>query len=72
MSDDAEKVRENRVRRGVQRQGYRLEKCRARDPRAVSYGLFRIVDPGTNTVQAGSDLAGYSMSVDDVERWLAE
>ena len=41
--DMAEKVRENRLRRAVARQGYRLVKIRRRDPRAIDYGKFLIV-----------------------------
>jgi hypothetical protein len=35
MMDTANKVRENRVRRAVARQGYRLVKIRRRDPCAI-------------------------------------
>jgi hypothetical protein len=65
-------VREARIRRMIDRQGYLLEKSRRRDPRAVSYGLFRIVDPTTNTVIAGAGRAGYTMSLEEAEAWATE
>lgn len=41
--ENAEKVRENRLRRWAEDQGYRLEKSRRRDPRAKDYGTYRLV-----------------------------
>jgi hypothetical protein len=38
------KVYENRLRRVADRQGYRLEKSRRRDERAITFGLYRLVD----------------------------
>jgi hypothetical protein len=37
-----EKVRENRLRRAVARQGCKLVKIRRRDPQAIDYGKFLI------------------------------
>ena len=42
MEND-EKVRENRLRRMAERQGYKLEKSRIRDPRAIGYGSVTLV-----------------------------
>lgn len=62
MSTD--KVRENRLRRVAERQGLRLEKSRRRDPLALDYGTWRIVDPGTSALlYARADLDG-------IEHWL--
>jgi hypothetical protein len=66
------KVREARVRRMIDRQGYRLKKSRRRDPRAVGYGHYRIVDPHTNTVVAGAGRAAYNMTLDQAEAWATE
>jgi hypothetical protein len=44
MTAQERKVFENRVRRSADRQGYRLEKCRTRDPRATDYGTYQLVD----------------------------
>ena len=40
--ENAEKVRENRLRRWAEAQGYKLEKSRRRDPRAKDYGTWRL------------------------------
>lgn len=44
MTEGQFKVFENRLRRAAVRQGYRLEKSRRRDERAITYGLYRLVD----------------------------
>lgn len=67
MSENNEKVRENKLRRMAQRQGYQLMKSRRRDPRAVDYGRWLIVDPTRNAIVAGEP--GY-WTLDDVEGWL--
>ena len=71
MTDQGEKVRENRLRRMAERQGLRLEKSRRRDPRAVDYGTYRLVDVANNIVVAGDTSgSGYGMTLDVVEREL--
>jgi hypothetical protein len=70
MTATAEKVRENRLRAAVQRQGFQLVKSRRRDPRARDYGAYMIVNPTTSTIEGG-DLSRGGMSLDDVENWLA-
>jgi hypothetical protein len=65
--DVQEKVRENRARRAVDRRGLRLTKSRRRDPAAFDYGDWRILD-GRGIVIEGAD---HSMTLNDVERWLA-
>lgn len=62
-----EKVRENRLRKMAKRQGYELQKSRRRDPRAIDYGGWMIVDPDSNGVVEGSN---YSMDLDAIEEWL--
>jgi hypothetical protein len=66
----AEKVRENRLRRMAQRQGLRLEKSRRRDRRALGYGTYMLVDPHTNTIEAGDHQHGYGMTLVEIERAL--
>jgi hypothetical protein len=69
--DQAEKVRENRLRRMAQRQGLELHKSRVRDPRAIGYGGWFISDPSTNTIVAGGHTGnGYDLDIDAVERYL--
>jgi hypothetical protein len=43
------RVQENRVRRVAQRRGLRLVKSRRRDPQAVDYGLYALIDVDTNS-----------------------
>ncbi|WIB12910.1 hypothetical protein [Curtobacterium sp. MCPF17_052] len=57
-----EKVRENRLRRAAERQGLLLKKSRRRDPRAIDYGTYMVVDAATNSLTAGPGL-----TLDDVE-----
>jgi hypothetical protein len=65
--DQDEKVRENRARRAAQRQGMRLIKSRRRDPRALDYGQFWLVDAYTNgAVTSGQ----FGISLDEVEEFL--
>lgn len=68
--EESEKVRENRLRRAADRQGRQLQKSRARDPRALGFGLWRIVDSRRNRVVAGGQPWDYSLTLDDVEAWL--
>lgn len=60
-----EKVRENRARRAAERQGLLLKKSRRRDPRAIDYGTFVLVDASTNALVAGERL-----NIEDVEKYL--
>lgn len=68
----AEKIRENRLRRMAERQGLALHKTRRRDPRALDYGCWMIVDPyNGNAVVAGTGAIGRpSFDLDDVEAYL--
>ena len=68
---DQDKVRENRLRRMADRQALRLQKSGRRDPRAIDYGTYMLIDPITNTVVAGASATGRpEFSLDDVEAWL--
>jgi hypothetical protein len=67
-----EKVRENRLRRMAERQGLRLTRSRRRDPRAIDYGGYMIVDAETNVVMAGGTPVPFFLSLDDVEAWLTD
>src|SRR6266480_2203539 len=67
----AEKVRENRLRRMAERQGLQLVKSRRRDPRAIDYGGYMLVDIATNGVVAGVGAVGRPhWGLDDVEEYL--
>lgn len=61
-----EKVRENKCRRGAERQGLRLKKCRRRDPRALGYGNYWLVSSVGDTVIGGQH--GTTLAI--VEQYL--
>lgn len=66
-----DKVRENRLRRAAERQGLRLEKSKRRDPLALEYGTFQLVDAATTTtVACAFPNRGYGMTLDEIEREL--
>lgn len=66
-----EKIRENRLRRMASRQGLAIRKSRTRDPRAIDYGRWVIIDPYADAVVAGTGGIGRPhWSLDDVERYL--
>ena len=64
--DAKNKVRENRLRRMASRQGLRLEKSRQRDPMALDYGKYRLVNgpPSHIYVFIGQG------NLDQIEDWL--
>lgn len=62
VRDQAEKVRENRLRRMAQRQGLTLHKSPRRDTRAIDYGRWWVVHPDERSVEL-TDL-------DALERYL--
>ena len=61
-SSTQEKVRENRLRRMATRQGLQLVKSRRRDPRALDYGTYWLVDASSVEVASGD--------ADAIEAWL--
>jgi len=67
---ESDKVRENRLRRAAQRQGLQLAKSRRRDPRAIDYGGYMIVDTSTNAGVVGASPIAYNMNLDEVEDFL--
>jgi hypothetical protein len=69
LDEQTEKVRENRLRRMAGRQGLRLVKSRRRDPRAIGYGGFMIVDQN-NVVVAGEVDSARALDLDAVEQYL--
>jgi hypothetical protein len=56
--DQAEKLRENRLRRMAERQGLRLTKSRRREPRALDYPTQAWVLPSALEDQGRLDSAG--------------
>lgn len=67
-----DKIRENRLRRVADRYGLRLMKSSRRDPRAIDYGLYALIDPNTggaiNPAIAGRFVCGWTL--DEVEQYL--
>ncbi len=71
ITSTAEKVRENRLRRAAKRQGYALQKSRARDPRAMDYGCYMLTDSYTNNMVVAGELnSPRAMTLEQVEAWL--
>ena len=64
------KIYENRLRRVAERQGYRLEKSRRRDERAITFGLYRLVDLLTGDIIGagllGQPPGGFGLELSDV------
>jgi hypothetical protein len=65
-----DKVRENRLRRMAERQGYVLEKSRRRDRRARDFGRYRLIADHRDA--RDQENLGYPHSMDDVEQFLTE
>jgi hypothetical protein len=67
-TEEAPKIRENRLRRMATRQGFLLRKIRRFDPRAIDYGGWRIVNARTGMIEAGEP----PLNIDEVETFLTE
>jgi hypothetical protein len=65
----ADKVRENRLRRMAERQGLRLQKSRRRDPRALDFGRYWLVDMETGVLDQRIEQR-HGIELEDVEAWL--
>jgi hypothetical protein len=70
MTDAQYKTVENRLRAAAERQGLRLEKSRSRDPRALDWGTYRLIDPVANTIVVCGLGRSYGMGLDEVAREL--
>ena len=68
--ENAEKVRENRIRRMTERQGFRLVKSRRRDPRAVDFGRYRVETGDGVEATAFTSAMGWGLTLDEVEKRL--
>ena len=64
------KVLENKLRRAAARQGLRLEKSRSRDPLAIGYGTYQLVDASTDAPAFFRSGRGYGMDLHDIARYL--
>jgi hypothetical protein len=70
MTELQYKIFENRLRHAAQRQGLRLVKSRRRDPRALDFGTYQLVDGDTDAVVLIGLPRGYGLGLDDVARAL--
>lgn len=71
--ESSEKVREVRLRRMAERQGLALHKSKRRDPNALGYGRWMILNPhNSNAVVADSigPTGEPSLGLDEVEAYL--
>jgi hypothetical protein len=68
----ADKVRENRIRQMAARRGFRVQKSRRRDPGAIGYGRFQLIDAANNMIVLGSLRHEYDATLDEIESYLAE
>jgi hypothetical protein len=65
---NAVKIFENRMRRAIARQGFRLMKSRRRDPGAPDFGRYVIAHANQNQIIYPPD-GGFALTLEDVERW---
>jgi hypothetical protein len=68
---EEQKVAENRLRRAADRQGYRLEKSKRRDPRAIGYGTFSIIRISDGEKVAGDPDTGRGLNLAEVDQFLS-
>ena len=61
---------ERRVRRMAARQGLTVQKSHLRDPRAIGYGTWQLVDGTGAVVAAGDPQRGYGLTLAEVEHRL--
>ena len=67
----AKKVRETRLRRAAERQGLVLRKSGRRDPLALDFEKYVLIDQATDEAVIGKSASGrYELSIDEVEAWL--
>jgi hypothetical protein len=67
------KVRENRLRRMAERQGMRLVKSRRRDPNAIDFGTYQLVDDRNCLILGDSQAAsGFGIDLKEIEGFLTK
>jgi hypothetical protein len=66
----SDKIRENRLRRAAERQGLALSKSRRRDPNALDFGCYVLVNPMLNAIVFGAASGRYDQTLDDIEAYL--
>ena len=71
-SDRDDKIRENRLRRMAERQGLRLLKSRRRDPYALDFGGYQIIDPSRGAIVYSYGYNEFGAGLDEIENWLRQ
>jgi hypothetical protein len=66
----AEKCMENRLRRKARQCGLRLSKSRRRDPSALDYGLYCLIDIRTGGLDHWAGQFAHVLDLDEVEAYL--
>jgi hypothetical protein len=66
-----DKVKENRLRRKLDRMGFQLRKSKRKDPDAVDFGKYVIFEPGTTWSVYGNKKT-FDLSLDNVEVWIRQ
>jgi hypothetical protein len=64
------KVYENQCRRAADRQGFQLVKSRSRDPRALDYGRYMLVDVASGVAEAGELGSSAALTLTEVAEFL--
>ena len=69
-----EQILENRLRRMADRRGLKLVKSRARDPHALTYGGYHLINLGSDEVVCGSGNVNrnFAASLQEIEDYLME
>lgn len=70
MTDRQFTTYEAKVRRAAHRMGFVLNKSRRRDPRALDYGTYQLVDARTNRLEVGDHNNGYGVALNEVHAVL--
>lgn len=70
MKEITTKMREDRTRRKLRKQGYALVKNRAYTHLERFQGEYMILNPLNNTWVEGFEWNGFGMSLEEVEDWV--
>jgi hypothetical protein len=67
---NAEKIRDITLRQVAERRGFKLMRCRRRDPLALGFGRYSCLDAGTDETVFGDGPGGFAATLDEVEAFL--
>ena len=66
-----DKTREARLRRMAKRQGLELVRSRRRDPHALDYDGYMLIDPARQWMVYGFGFNNFGARLPDIEDWLS-